>query len=69
MVLTVTDDQGASASVTHTAAPVAPAGTPFVSDAFSRTVRGGWGTADVGGAWTVSGTASRYVGRSGAGIA
>ena len=29
-------------------------------DAFNRTRPSGWGTADVGGAWTVGGTATRY---------
>jgi hypothetical protein len=29
-------------------------------DAFARTTANGWGTADVGGAWTASGTASKF---------
>jgi len=29
-------------------------------DAFARTTSNGWGTADMGGAWTTPGTASRY---------
>lgn len=35
-------------------------GVRVAKDAFGRTVSNGWGTADVGGAWTVVGTASRF---------
>ena len=38
-------------------APVDPA---YAKDAFGRTTANGWGSADLGGAWTVSGTASRW---------
>jgi hypothetical protein len=37
------------------------------TDAFGRTVSGGWSTADTGQAWTVSGTASDYSVSTGAG--
>ncbi|MDQ1663967.1 MAG: trimeric autotransporter adhesin [Blastococcus sp.] len=40
------------------AVTTASAATPSASDSFSRTVAGGWGQADVGGAWTVSPAAS-----------
>ena len=33
---------------------------PVASDSFSRTVSGGWGTADVGGAWTVLDSAASW---------
>ena len=57
--MTVTDDQGATGTVSHDVAPTAPVGpTPFAQDTFNRTVASGWGTADQGGAWTVSGTTS-----------
>jgi PKD repeat protein len=69
--LTVTDDKGATGSVTRAVtvtAPQPPAEeppaqqTPFAVDSFGRTVTGGWGTADVGGAWTIAGsTASPQV--------
>jgi hypothetical protein len=36
-------------------------------DAFGRTVAGGWGAADVGGAWTVAFTAAQYAVSSGTG--
>lgn len=61
VTLRVTDNQGAtSAPVTHPVAVTAPAGTPFVSDSFARTVSGGLGSADVGGAYATGGTASSF---------
>ncbi len=54
VTLTATDNQGASTTfttrLTVTSATVPT--TPFVRDAFSRTVSGGWGSADLGGYWT-----------------
>jgi len=59
VVLTVTDDDGATdtetASVTVTDPPPV---TTLASDAFGRSLASGWGTADVGGAWTNSGSAT-----------
>src|SRR5690606_7159070 len=61
ITLTVTDDDGATGSTTRSGTVGTPPGnSPFVQDAFGRTVSSGWGSADVGGAWTVSGTASNY---------
>ncbi len=57
--LTVTDDKGDTNSVSHDVT-VAAAPSAIASDAFERTVTNGWGTADVGGAWTLKGTASRF---------
>ena len=59
--LTVTDDKGASAVVSHDVTVTAPVDSGvFAADAFNRSVSGGWGSADVGGAWSVAGTASAY---------
>ncbi|MGY1805394.1 PKD domain-containing protein [Blastococcus sp. SYSU D00922] len=61
VTLTVTDDDGATDSVTNQVTVTAPpAGPPLVAaDAFQRTVTGGFGTADLGGAWTSLYAASR----------
>jgi PKD repeat protein len=54
VTLTVTDNAGATGSVTH---PVTVTSGPAVlaADTFGRTVSGGLGTAETGGAWTVAG--------------
>ncbi|WP_241961113.1 PKD domain-containing protein [Salinibacterium hongtaonis] len=69
VTLTVTDEDGATASTTRTvtvSAPPAPTG--LAQDAFGRTVPSGWGSADLGGAWAVTGTASRYSVSGGVGL-
>ncbi|MCC6495671.1 MAG: PKD domain-containing protein [Propionibacteriaceae bacterium] len=66
VVLTVTDDDGATDSVTHAVEAVAPSG-PIAQDAFGRTVANGWGDADIGGAWTRYGTSSLFSVASGTG--
>jgi PKD repeat protein len=55
VTLTVTDNGGATATTSQqvTVTDPPPAGV-LASDAFSRTVAGGWGTADVGGPWTLT---------------
>ncbi len=59
VTLTVTDNHGATASITQTVTTGIPTDPgPYASDAFSRTVANGWGTADLGGKWTTSGTAA-----------
>ena len=55
VTLTVTDNRGGTGTAAQTATPTAPADTSFARDTFARTVANGWGTADVGGAWTVAG--------------
>jgi PKD repeat protein len=65
VTLTVTDDRGASATAMRTVT-VAEA-TVLASDAFARTVSGGFGTADTGGAWSVTGGAANFAVTGGAG--
>ncbi|MGI8717436.1 MAG: PKD domain-containing protein [Lapillicoccus sp.] len=55
--LTVTDNQGASSSVTKA---VTVTSGPFAKDTFARTVANGWGAADVGGSWSVSGGSANF---------
>lgn len=59
VTLTVTDALGAASVAATTSATVAaPTGTwtDLVRDTFSRTLSGGWGTADVGGLWHIDGS-------------
>jgi len=58
VMLTVTDNSGATNAVTHSVTVSAPAATTLAQDNFGRTVASGWGSADIGGAWTITGTAS-----------
>ena len=58
VALTVTDNGGATGRPRRTS-PSPPAGTVIASDDFNRPVANGFGTAPVGGAWTISSTASR----------
>ena len=67
VTLTVTDDDGAEHSVSHDVTVVAPEPGVAAADAFGRTTATGWGSADTGGAWTLSGAASLYSVSGGAG--
>jgi PKD repeat protein len=59
--LVVTDDKGGSGTAsTNLTVTVAAAGTVLAKDTFARVLAQGLGSADVGGAWTISGSASRY---------
>ncbi|MDR1998879.1 MAG: PKD domain-containing protein, partial [Frankiaceae bacterium] len=66
VTLTLTSDKG----VTGTSTQNVTVAQPLVlgADAFARTAANGWGQADVGGAWTVLGTPSRYRVDAGAGV-
>jgi PKD repeat protein len=58
ITLTVTDDDAATDTETATAVATAP---PFLArDDFGRTVANAWGSAELGGAWTVGGPADRW---------
>ncbi|WP_324276053.1 PKD domain-containing protein [Blastococcus brunescens] len=61
VTLTVTDDDGATAAATREVTVEEPpaTGTVLADDGFDRTVSGGLGTADVGGAWTASAGSNR----------
>jgi PKD repeat protein len=56
--LTVTDNQGATGTVTHPVTVSPASATELARDDFARTVASGWGSAPVGGSWTIAGTAS-----------
>ena len=58
VTLTVTDNRGGVTSVTKTVTVTAT--QLFAADSFGRCVSAGWGTADTGGAWTVSGGAATF---------
>jgi hypothetical protein len=62
ITLTVTDDDSATGSTTRIVSVAAPPPGPttLASDTFNRTVSNGWGTADSGGAWTVSSNAANW---------
>ncbi len=60
IVLTVTDDDGATATSTRSVTVTAPATGALAADAFERSVTNGLGTADVGGAWQTTGSVSRF---------
>ncbi len=64
--LTVTDDKGTTGTQTKSVTVVAD--QPVAQDAFARTVSSGFGTADVGGTWSVSGTGISSSVSGGAGI-
>ncbi|EAR26059.1 hypothetical protein A20C1_09269 [marine actinobacterium PHSC20C1] len=53
VILTVTDNQGGTGSLSRQITVTAPGG-PIAEDDFNRTVAAGWGTATTGGAWTTN---------------
>ena len=54
--LTVTDDDGATHTVSDVVVAEAPVTPGFlIRDDFDRTATASWGTASIGGAWTISG--------------
>lgn len=67
VTLTVRDNLGASATTSHQVTVSAATGSTLAKDGFERTVSNGWGSAETGGAWTGSGTASFYSVASGTG--
>ncbi|MGH1523721.1 PKD domain-containing protein [Leifsonia sp. L25] len=67
VTLKVTDNQGATNSLSKTVSVATNTGNVLAQDTFARTVTGGWGSAPTGGAWSVAGTASAYTVGSGTG--
>lgn len=69
VTLTATDNNGATATATTsvTVATAPPTTGVLASDAFRRTTGSGWGTADVGGAWALSGVSTLFSVGNGAG--
>ncbi len=62
ITLTVTDNKSATGSTTRVVTAIAPPpATVLAQDPFTRTASGGWGSAPVGGAWTVSSAANAAV--------
>ncbi|MGY1751490.1 PKD domain-containing protein, partial [Modestobacter sp. SYSU DS0511] len=55
VTLTVTDDEGATGRTTQSVTVAPASSTPLAADAFGRSSAAGFGTADVGGAWSISG--------------
>ncbi|MET4780339.1 PKD domain-containing protein [Glaciihabitans sp. UYNi722] len=68
--LTVTDNKGATATITHPVTAVAPTTPPVTVTAkadFGTAATRSWGTADVGGVWTNSAPAASYLVADGVG--
>ena len=67
VMLSVTDAGGLTGSASRSVTVTAPALAVRASDDFARNVVNGWGSADAGGAWTLSGTASGFAVAAGVG--
>ena len=66
--LTVTDNSGGTNTVSHPITVTSGGGpTQLAADAFGRVVANGFGTADLGGPWSLSGSASNFSVASGVG--
>ncbi|WP_406832168.1 PKD domain-containing protein [Pedococcus sp. KACC 23699] len=64
VVLTVTDDRGATTSATRQVL----VNGPFALDSFGRTVSSGWGSSEAGGAWSLLGSTSLFSVTGGTGV-
>lgn len=68
VTLTVTDNAGATDSATSQVTVGQEPGAPLAQDSFGRTLASGWGNADTGGAWSLSGSASYFSVGNGSGF-
>ena len=60
VTLTVTDNAGGTNTTSKPVTVTAAAPTAIATDLFARTVAGGWGTSEPGGAWTMNGSSSLF---------
>ncbi|WP_225984189.1 PKD domain-containing protein [Epidermidibacterium keratini] len=68
ITLTVTDNAGATATATGSVTVSAPpAPTVLASDLFDRMLQNDWGTADLGGPWSIYGGSAAFAVANGAG--
>ena len=58
--LTVTDNQGLTGTTTRQVTVTAPVAGAIADDNFERTVTDGWGSAQTGGAWTLTTAATNF---------
>lgn len=65
--LTVTDDDGATDTATKQVEVTSAPSNVAASDSFDRTSGSGWGSAPVGGTWSLTGSASSFTVGSGVG--
>ena len=56
----MTDNLGAATSASHDVTVTAPVSAVLANDTFQRTVANGWGSANTGGAWTLTGGSSMF---------
>jgi PKD repeat protein len=67
--LTVTDNLGATGTLAGTVTVAAPPPAGLVAqDDFARTVTNGWGSAPLGGAWSLNGSAGLFQVNNGSGV-
>lgn len=67
--LAIVDDKGALALTSKSVTIIDPDNAFLARDSFTRFATDGWGSADVGGAWALSGSALEYSADGSAGVA
>jgi PKD repeat protein len=61
VTLTVTDNVGATNATSKSVTVAAPPANTIAQDAFERATTNGWGSADVGGPWTLAGGSTSFL--------